>query len=217
MQAWRVHRHGEPAEVLSGGLSLSAIIAIQHFVTSSFDGYREGFSQLMRRTRDWHVDLVDGFDGTIELDAGSEGHFVMAYVPGLAAKLGSRIDFLAEILQETGCILVLFSRQPGARLGSVQRCTEQTLSIPALEERPPPAAQRETGNGSGRKRVLRFNALILRSSIRRANGHSLRAASIETNAHDRNQTRILDVELCDRGIRHGGAKGRVRSHWHAND
>ena len=104
------------AEVLSGGLSLSAIIAIQHFVTSSFDGYREGFSQLMRRTRDWHVDLVDGFDGTIELDAGSEGHFVMAYVPGLAAKLGSRIDFLAEILQETGCILV-----PGFHSGFPER------------------------------------------------------------------------------------------------
>jgi aspartate/methionine/tyrosine aminotransferase len=94
------------AEVLSGGLSLSAIIAIQHFVTSSFDGYRESFSQLMRKTRDWHVDLVDGFDGTIELDEGSEGHFVMAYVPGLTAKLGNRIDFLAEILQETGCIIV---------------------------------------------------------------------------------------------------------------
>jgi aspartate/methionine/tyrosine aminotransferase len=104
------------AEVLSGGLSLSAIIAIQHFVTSSFDGYRESFSQLMRKTRDWHVDLVDGFDGAIELDQGSEGHFIMAYVPGLAAKLGSRIDFLAEILQETGCIMV-----PGFHSGFPER------------------------------------------------------------------------------------------------
>jgi aspartate/methionine/tyrosine aminotransferase len=104
------------AEVLSGGLSLSAIIAIQHFVSSSIDGYRESFSQLMRRTRDWHVDLVDGFDGTVKLDAGSEGHFVMAYVPGLIAKLGSRIDFLAEILQETGCILV-----PGFHSGFPER------------------------------------------------------------------------------------------------
>jgi aspartate/methionine/tyrosine aminotransferase len=104
------------AEVLSGGLSLSATIAIQHFVTSSFDGYRESFSQLMRKTRDWHVDLVDGFDGTVELDEGSEGHFAMAYVPGLAAELGSRIDFLAEILQETGCILV-----PGFHSGFPER------------------------------------------------------------------------------------------------
>lgn len=104
------------AEVLSGGLSLSVIIAIQHFVTSSFDGYRESFSQLMRKTRDWHIDLVDGFDGTVELDEGSEGHFVMAYVPGLAAKLGSRIDFLAEILQETGCIIV-----PGFHSGFPER------------------------------------------------------------------------------------------------
>lgn len=92
--------------MLSGGLSLSAIIAIQHFVSASFDGYRESFSQLLRKTRDWHVDLVDGCDGAVDLDEGSEGHFVMAYVPGLAAKLGSRIDFLAEILRETGCIIV---------------------------------------------------------------------------------------------------------------
>jgi hypothetical protein len=40
----------------------------------------------------------------------------MAYVPGLAAKLGSRIDFLAEILQETGCILV-----PGFHSGFPER------------------------------------------------------------------------------------------------
>ena len=103
------------AEVLSGGLSLS-VSSIQHFVTSSFDGYRESFLQLMRKTRDWHIDLVDGFDGTVELDEGSEGHFVMAYVPGLAAKLGSRIDFLAEILQETGCIIV-----PGFHSGFPER------------------------------------------------------------------------------------------------
>lgn len=100
------------AEVLFGGLSLSATIAIQHFVTSSFDEYRENFSRLMRRTRDWHVDLVDGFDGAVELDEGSEGHFVMAYVPGLVAEHGSRIDFLAELLQQTGCMVV-----PGSHSG----------------------------------------------------------------------------------------------------
>lgn len=104
------------AEVLSGGLSLSAAIAIQHFVTSSFDEYRESFSRLMRRMRDWHVDLVDGFDGAVELDEGSEGHFVMAYVPGLAAEVGSRVDFLAEILQQTGCMLV-----PGFHSGFPER------------------------------------------------------------------------------------------------
>jgi hypothetical protein len=54
--------------------------------------------------------------------------------------------------------------------------------------------------------------LIWRNSIRRASGQSFQAASIETNKHDRDQTRILDVVLCDRGIRHGGAREGVRSH-----
>lgn len=104
------------ADVLSGGLSVSAIVAIQHFITPSFDERRAGCCQLLRKTRDWHIDLVGSFGGAIALDAESEGHFVMAYVAGLAAEFGNRIDFLKEILEETGCILV-----PGFRSGFDER------------------------------------------------------------------------------------------------
>jgi aspartate/methionine/tyrosine aminotransferase len=104
------------ADVLSGGLSVSAIVAIQHFITPAFDERRAGCCQMLRKTRDWHIDLVGSFGGAIALDAESEGHFVMAYAAGLAAELGNRIDFLKEILEETGCILV-----PGFRSGFDER------------------------------------------------------------------------------------------------
>ncbi|MEZ5788891.1 MAG: aminotransferase class I/II-fold pyridoxal phosphate-dependent enzyme [Xanthobacteraceae bacterium] len=104
------------AEVLSGGLSLSATIAMQHFLTTSFDDCRAAFARLLRAARDWHVDLVRGFDGTMVVDSASEGHFVMTYLPRLAASLRHQTDFLEEILTATGCILI-----PGFRSGFDER------------------------------------------------------------------------------------------------
>lgn len=103
-------------DVLSGGLSLSATIAVQHFISASFDEYRSAFAQLLHQTREWHIDLVRGFDGTVALDRCSEGHFIMAYLPRLAAELRHRIDFVEEILAATGCILI-----PGFRSGFDER------------------------------------------------------------------------------------------------
>lgn len=104
------------ADVLSGGLSLSATIAVQHFVTASFDECRAAVARLLRKTRDWHIDLVRSFEGTIAVDSNSEGHFIMAYLPRFAAELRHRIDFLEGILVETGCILI-----PGFRSGFDER------------------------------------------------------------------------------------------------
>ena len=104
------------ADVLSGGLSLSATIAVQHFVTASFDECRAAFARLLRKTRAWHSELVRSFNGTVAVDSDSEGHFIMAYLPRFAAELRHRIDFLEEILAETGCILI-----PGFRSGFDER------------------------------------------------------------------------------------------------
>lgn len=104
------------ADVLSGGLSVSATVAVQHFLTASFDECRAGFARRLREIRDWHIDLVRSFNGTVAVDFDSEGHFVMAYLPRLAAELRHRIDFLEEILMATGCILI-----PGFRNGFDER------------------------------------------------------------------------------------------------
>jgi aspartate/methionine/tyrosine aminotransferase len=104
------------ADVLSGGLSLSATIAVQHFVTTSFDECRAAFARLLCKTREWHIDLVRGFDGTVAIDSASEGHFIMTYLPRLDAELRHRIDFLEEILAATGCLLI-----PGFRSGFDER------------------------------------------------------------------------------------------------
>lgn len=104
------------ADVLSGGLSLSATIAVQHFISASFDECRAAFARLLHQTREWHIDLVSGFNGTVTVDPCSEGHFIMAYLPGFAAELRHRIDFLEEILAATGCVLI-----PGFRSGFDER------------------------------------------------------------------------------------------------
>jgi len=100
------------AEVLSGALSLAAVAAVEHFVSPAFDAYRADFLALTRRVRQWHRRLVYSVAGAVEIDAQSEGHFLMVYVPALPAQLGQEIDFLAEALEQSGCTLV-----PGTRSG----------------------------------------------------------------------------------------------------
>lgn len=100
------------AEVLSGALSLAAVAAVEHFVSPAFDAYRADFLALTARVRQWHRQLVYSVAGAVEIDAASEGHFLMVYVPALPAQLGHDIDFLAEALEQSGCTLV-----PGTRSG----------------------------------------------------------------------------------------------------
>jgi aspartate/methionine/tyrosine aminotransferase len=100
------------AEVLSGALSLAAVAAVEHFLDPGFDDYRAVFLALTREARRWHDGLVERCGGAIALDAQSEGHFLMVYVPALPARIGDDIGFLSEVLERTGCTLV-----PGTRSG----------------------------------------------------------------------------------------------------
>src|SRR5579871_3409230 len=94
------------AEVLSGALGFGAVVAVEHFVSPAFDRYRAEFLALTRQARNWHDGLVAGFGDVIKTDAGSDGHFLMVYVPALDARLGEDINFLGEILEAAGCTVV---------------------------------------------------------------------------------------------------------------
>jgi histidinol-phosphate/aromatic aminotransferase/cobyric acid decarboxylase-like protein len=100
------------ADVLSGGLSLSATAAMDHFLSTNFDLYKIEFVRLIERTRAWHGRIITPFRPAIDTDTGASGHFVSVYLPGLEADLGNDIDFLAKVMEETGAAII-----PGTRSG----------------------------------------------------------------------------------------------------
>ncbi len=93
------------AEVLSGALSLAAVIAAEHFLSGAFDAYRDAFLAQTRAVRRWHAALVEAKLG-VEADADSHGHFLMAYAPGITEKPGRDLDMIEDILTHTGCTVV---------------------------------------------------------------------------------------------------------------
>jgi hypothetical protein len=100
------------ADVLSGGLSIAAVTAVGHFLTPAFEQYQSNFVNLIDEARRWHASIVSTLDDRIQTDQQTRGHFVTAYVPHLHSACGRDLDFLANILSETGCILI-----PGTRSG----------------------------------------------------------------------------------------------------
>jgi aspartate/methionine/tyrosine aminotransferase len=98
------------SDVLSGGLSISAAAAVDHFLTPAFDEYRLHFTGLIEATRDWHNSILARWRGDIETDEHARGHFVTAYAPQLSAHLGDNLSFLSHLIEETGCVVI-----PGTR------------------------------------------------------------------------------------------------------
>ncbi|MBV8824537.1 MAG: hypothetical protein JO220_06105 [Hyphomicrobiales bacterium] len=100
------------ADILSGGLSVSAMAAIDHFLSPAFDNYRALFIAIVDETREWHNSLVTLSGDSVQTDHYTRGHFVTTYAPNLSASLGNNLSFLSQMLKETGCVLI-----PGSRSG----------------------------------------------------------------------------------------------------
>jgi hypothetical protein len=100
------------ADVLSGGLSLSATAATEHFLTQDFEAYRTEFLKLIDETQAWHKGLLQQYRGAIEADVGARGHFRSIYCPAIEAQRGNDLEFLAELMEATGSALI-----PGTRSG----------------------------------------------------------------------------------------------------
>ena len=94
------------SDVLSGGLSLSAIAATEHFLGSGFARYRDCFLTLIEETRTWVSSIVARSGTVLETDRNTRGHFMSVYVRGLSADLTSDLDFLKEMLDETACCII---------------------------------------------------------------------------------------------------------------
>jgi aspartate/methionine/tyrosine aminotransferase len=100
------------ADVLSGGIGVSALSAVEHFLSEAFDEYARQFLAAVAITRAWHDAAVLRWSGRIELDLDARGHFVSVYFPHLEARLGNDRKFIAEAIEETGCTFI-----PGIRSG----------------------------------------------------------------------------------------------------
>jgi aspartate/methionine/tyrosine aminotransferase len=100
------------ADVLSGGLGVSAVAAIDHFLSADYDQYRTAFLKAIDPVRKWHDGLAAGFDGRIVLDENSIGHFATVYYPRIDASLGASIAYLRSVVEHTGTFFI-----PGHRSG----------------------------------------------------------------------------------------------------
>jgi hypothetical protein len=99
-------------DVLFGGLSISSIAAIAHFVSSEFDRYRDAFLSSIERTRKWHSELLAPYQSRIKTDGVSRGHFLTVYFPSLKAELGTSLPFIEGTIEATGAAFI-----PGNRSG----------------------------------------------------------------------------------------------------
>jgi hypothetical protein len=99
-------------DVLFGGLSISAVTAISHFLSPEFDAYREAFLTSIERTRGWHNKLLAAYADRIVTDIGSRGHFLTTYFPSVGAALGSSLSFIEATIDATGAAFI-----PGNRSG----------------------------------------------------------------------------------------------------
>ncbi|WP_342724156.1 hypothetical protein AAFG07_34540 [Bradyrhizobium sp. B097] len=100
------------ADVLSGGLGISSLAAVEHFLSDDYDQYRKAFLEAIDPVRKWHTELVASFGHRVALDKSSTGHFATVYFRNISASLGTSIDFLRSVIEHTGTFFI-----PGNRSG----------------------------------------------------------------------------------------------------
>jgi histidinol-phosphate/aromatic aminotransferase/cobyric acid decarboxylase-like protein len=100
------------SDILSGGLSLSAAAATEHFISEEYERYRVAFLDRIELTRRWHSSTLRKLGPGIRTDAPTRGHFITTYFPLLDAELGRNIGYLAELMEDTGVSFI-----PGIRSG----------------------------------------------------------------------------------------------------
>ncbi|MBB4380443.1 hypothetical protein [Bradyrhizobium sp. SBR1B] len=100
------------ADILSGGLGISAIAAIEHFLSDEYDQYRDAFLEALKPVRRWHSETIAEFGRRALLDERSTGHFATVYFPDKSACLGASIKYLSSVVERTGAFFI-----PGNRSG----------------------------------------------------------------------------------------------------
>ncbi len=104
----RYQRHFDHwADVLIGGVGVSSVLAVDHFLSERFDAYQDAFLtevQVVRR----FVDSLAASTRGIELDASASGHFMTVYANGLPGDLG--LSEMRSLMWESGASFI-----PGRR------------------------------------------------------------------------------------------------------
>ena len=92
------------ADVLAGGLSLSAEAATRHYVTPAFDNYARAIEEHVSSILRPLSDLICTFSPALVMDNGDVGYWRTLYAPKVAAALGNDKKWLAGLIEETGAV-----------------------------------------------------------------------------------------------------------------
>ena len=98
------------SDVFSGGLSLSAIAAIDHFLSANYERYRETFLNTIAPVAKWHDETLKIYAPMALTDPKAIGHFATVYFPWISADAGSDNTFIAHTMEATGTAFI-----PGSR------------------------------------------------------------------------------------------------------
>jgi aspartate/methionine/tyrosine aminotransferase len=96
-------------DVLHGGLSISNVVAVKHFLSDNFSEYLQTFRAEITRTFNFMEDLVQEYSG-VELDREANGHFATVYFPDLPGDFDTDRAFVERMIRATAGIVI-----PGRR------------------------------------------------------------------------------------------------------
>jgi aspartate/methionine/tyrosine aminotransferase len=100
------------ADVLAGGLSLSAEAATRHFVSPDFDAYAKAIGRHAAEVDLTLKGLVAESGPAFQTDDATVGYWRTIYAPEVPAALGKDRDWLADLVDSTGAVPI-----PGVRAG----------------------------------------------------------------------------------------------------
>ena len=90
------------SDAFAGGLPISALEALQHFLSPAFKSAEERFKNLVDRIEEQFLKLIEKFPST-ELDHRAFGHLRQVYFTDLDAALQSDMAFLEEVFFDCAC------------------------------------------------------------------------------------------------------------------
>ena len=95
------------ADVLIGGIGVSSVIAVEHFLSEQFEAYQQAFLEQMYTAREFVDQLAERLPH-IELDLNASGHFISVYASHLPGDLD--LSAIRSLMWTSGASLI-----PGRR------------------------------------------------------------------------------------------------------
>ncbi len=96
-------------DVIHGGLSVSNVTAVKHFLSDNFSDYLQVFREEVAHTFEFVSKVVAACPGA-EIDREANGQFTMIYIPDLPADFDTDLIFMDRMVRATAGIMI-----PGRR------------------------------------------------------------------------------------------------------